>query len=246
MNKAHRNIKAFRNQAKIHLPMEPSYLQHVGLAEFYHAVLSANGRSFWFDPSPVLFASEQAFWMQAATVTVSRGASFWMSICAVVSAFSHSPFLHCVRNISCLSVLEKMGRITAGTPIAAVANELRCPLARCEEKGKAMRQNRPLPNCKIVVVVIAALKKAPAFALRALAGTFVNLFPEAGDVLFSKNGRASINSSHSMNLRDRFELWLGSFGCFRTLASRLYFNTNSIERAAKGNALRLAFEAAKF
>lgn len=110
---------------------------------------------------------------------------------------------------------EQMRRVYTRRVVAAVKNAVTFRYwANVHFIGKAMRLFHPAPirpsvtNCPVAVSVFALARPFPAFTLRALAGSFIHVFPKANFYGFAYSGKVAF--SHDLNLRYRSGLWSGS------------------------------------
>lgn len=143
----------------------------------------------------------------------SRGASFYSRIVVVLLG----------------RAFKEVGRVAAWGPIALVADIKGCPISRGKEKRNAMGCHRAvtpqsLTERKSSVSPVSPFYPSPTVTLWPLAGSLINVTPKTSYKFCRELRRAYISLTHDLNLLERFELWLGSFGCFRTRSSRLHFS----------------------
>lgn len=131
-----------------------------------------------------------------------------------------SSLRHRVLCVSSRIPFKKMGRVTAGGPVACMANQKSGPVVVLNQEretvGRALAPRLIHVHCAVPAAYRSA-SPLPAFTVWAVTQRFIDAFPKTPDVLIGELWGVYSNSSHCENLRDRFELWLGSFGVSRTV-----------------------------
>jgi len=118
---------------------------------------------------------------------------------------------------------EQMSGINARWVIAMMASIQRERIDMVmDEIGYPVRPIAAFFYCdKAVSVLIAASLPFPASSRIAS----LKFGPRPPQLFIGKYRYGNVPNSHCESLLNRFELWLGSFGCFRIQPSRLYFTT---------------------